>query len=215
MRRRYTGVALATLLPGFAACAPKLENWASDYPEGALRVRYEPATRFSSCLSASVAMAAEYVDKRPFSEPGVRRGLHDAKLDETRPDDLARWLRTQRLDMIVLAGEFHDRAPVGLRWWVMQRGYPVICVINRKGDDPQYNHAVVVIGMKSNATEGAGPTDTVYYLDPSSTHGLETVDAEAFETWWTRGRRTMMIVVRPPPDAGTRRIGEAIRPAKE
>lgn len=179
-------------------CAPKLESWATDYPAGVLDVRYEPATHFASCLVASVAMAASKVDGHLYNEPEIRRQLREAGLDETRPHDLDTWLATRRLDLLILAGRLDDRPPFGVEYWVMQRGYPAICIVNRSGEDTRYNHAIVVIGVQRKVTDHPGTTDTLYYLDPASKRGLETVDRETFEMWWSRGQRTMMVVVKPP-----------------
>lgn len=176
-----------------AGCGPRLHNWAGALPDGVLAVPYKRATRFSSCLVAATAMAAEYVDQRPFSEPAMRRSLHEAGLSETRPGDVAEWLRGRGLDMIVLAGTLSAEAPLGIEYWLTRRGYPVVCIINRKGGDPQYNHAVVVVGVQR--TQGA---DAIHFLDPASERGLERADAATFEQWWERGQRVMMIVLNPP-----------------
>ena len=76
----------------------------------------------------------------------------------------------------------------------------MVCVINRKSDDPQYNHAVVVIGVQRKEGSDGESAELLHYLDPASERGLEQAETETFEKWWERGRRAMMIVLVPPAE---------------
>ena len=144
------------------------------HPEGTLRVGYEEASAPTSCLVASVAMAANYVrGERRFTEPSLRTALKEQGLDETYVADLKTFLAKNNLDLVVLAGELDGKPPTGLRFWAVDRGYPVICVINQHGGDPQFNHAVVVTGFSANA--GDPSADIVYYLDPATREPLQSV----------------------------------------
>lgn len=169
-------------------------NRIAKYPEGALRVRYEEATSHSSCLVASVVMAANYVvGERRFSEKAVREDLEQAGLDESRVGDLKKYLADHGLHLVTLAGSLDGKPPVSLKYWLLERGYPVICVINRDPVDPNFNHAVVLIGIST--TGDVESTDRIHYFDPSSAEPLHTDDVAAFETVWDRGQHAMMVVV--------------------
>lgn len=172
------------------------------YPDGALQVPYERATRYSGCLAASVAMASNYLlDEHRFSEDQLRTELRRAGRDETRVGDLREHLRQrpERLHLFTLTGEPGDKPPTGLGFWVNRRGYPVICVIRREPDDPSFNHAVVVIGISANPDD---PTaDMIHYLDPSSPEPLHSSPAWVFEQHWAWCDHAMMLVTAPPaPD---------------
>jgi hypothetical protein len=168
------------------------------YPDGALQVRYEAATSYSSCLVASVAMAANYlVGERRFSEPDMRQELSRAGLDETQVRDMKLYLDSRGLHLVALSGQLDEKPPTGLGFWLNQRGYPVICVINPHSDDPAFNHAVVVIGFSRQG--GAEIADRIHYFDPSLTEPLHSCEAAEFDAYWGRGGHTMMIVVAPPP----------------
>ena len=169
------------------------------YPEGALRVRYEEATTYSTCLVASVAMAGNYLlGQRRFTEDRIRNDLKRTGRDETRVGDLKAYLADtkERLYLVVLTGQLNDDPPTGLGYWLKQRGYPVICVINRDPEDPAFNHAVVVIGISPNSKGGS--TDIIHYLDPSSVEPLHATDAAAFEQLWARCSHAMMVVAASP-----------------
>ena len=169
-------------------------------PEGCLPVRYEAATVHSTCLVASVAMSANYLlNKREFNERQIRIDLKHLGYDETRVGDLTTWLQQtpHRLTLLTLTGQLDATPPTGLQYWLEQRGYPVICVINRDPRlNPAFNHAVLVIGISANADVPL--SDTIHYLDPSSNEQLHSIDVGIFEQLWARGRWAMMVVVQKP-----------------
>ncbi len=170
------------------------------YPPGALQVPYEEASDHSTCLVASVAMAANYLmGEHKYSEKLISEELKQMKLDPTRVGDLQLYLSRQGLYMGAFRGRLDDQPPLGLRYLVKQRGYPVICVINRAGQGPEFNHAVVVIGISENPNGPAA--DTIYYFDPSSPKQLASADALAFELMWGYCQHAMMFVTRPPSGA--------------
>ena len=187
-------IALGTLLAGLAGCeAPKR---LITYPEGTLPVQYEPATTHSTCLVASVAMAANYlVGSRQLTETGIRQAVKAAGKDETSIEDL----ENRQLYMLTLSGRLNAKPPVDLGYWVRTRGYPVICVLNQNDDDPAFNHAVVVTGIVK-ASE-AQKADTIYYLDPSTPRPMQSLTPEEFDRAWARAGRAMIIVVAPPPES--------------
>lgn len=167
------------------------------YPPGALRVPYEEATDHSTCLVASVAMAANYLlGEHKFSEKVIGAELKQMNLDPTRVGDLQLYLSRHGLYMGAYRGRLDDQPPLGLRYLLNERGYPVICVINRAGQGPEYNHAVVVIGISENP--GGLMADTIHYFDPSSPKQLVSTDALDFEQMWGRCQHAMMFVTRPP-----------------
>lgn len=169
------------------------------YPEGSLHVRYEQATTYSTCLVASVAMAGNYLlGERRFSEYGIRNDIERTGRDVTLVRDLQAYLADEGLDLHALSGQLGDEAPTGVGFWVKQRGYPAICVINRVSEDPAFNHAVVVIGISPNR-EG-GSTDIIHYLDPSVPEPLQSMDAAAFEELWARCEHALLIVAVAPAD---------------
>jgi len=173
------------------------------YPPNALQVRYESAGGYSGCLTASVAMAANYVlGEYRLSEKQLRRDLQQAGFDETRAGDVKQYLGRLGLHLVTLAGSLDGKPPLSLRYWVLDRGYPVICVINTYGSDPDFNHAVVVVGFSK--TGGAESADSIYYLDPSSAEPLHKVEAAEFERVWARSGHAMMVVVQPPGSQGGR-----------
>lgn len=169
------------------------------YPDRSLRVRYEPATTYSTCLVASVAMSANYLlDDRTFTETAIRSDLRRMGLDETRVGDLKTYLTQSRppLHLATLSGSLDDKPPTGLRWWLEHRGFPVICVINRDPVDPAFNHAVVVIGISANV--GDASADIIHYLDPSLDEPLRSEPLAAFDVLWGRSGHAMMIVLNTP-----------------
>jgi hypothetical protein len=183
---------------GLASAGCEQPRQSAKYPEGALPVRYEASTAYSGCLIACVAMAANYLlDRSEFSETGIRQAMRQAGLDETRITDVKKYLAGKGLHLVALSGGLDGKPPGSLEYWVRQRGYPAICVINRQPDNPRFNHAVTAIGIS-----GTGPVesaDTIHYLDPSSPKQLHSEEAGAFEANWARGRHAMLIVVHPPP----------------
>jgi len=198
MSRTFSTVIRVTLI-GIPAALFGCEtpNRIARYPEGSLRVRYEEATTHSSCLVASVAMAANYmVGEWRFSENVIREDLQRAGLDESRVGDLKTYLAGKGLHLVTLAGSLDGKPPASLRYWLLKRGYPVICIINRDPVDPNFNHAVVLIGIST--TGDIESTDRIHYLDPSSVDPLHADDAATFETIWARGQYAMMVVVSPP-----------------
>lgn len=199
-RCRQSGAAILLLL--LAICLPGCQQPKRSFrlPPGCLPVRYEAATTYSSCLVASVAMAANYVlNDRKFSEGQIRSDLKRLGYDETRVGDLQAYLRGEPggLHLVALAGELDDNPPIGLKYWLEQRGYPVICVINRDPrSDPAFNHAVVVIGICTNPNGCSA--DIIHYLDPSSAAQLHSATADEFEVLWASGEHAMMVVCQKP-----------------
>jgi hypothetical protein len=182
---------------GLAATGCEQPRQSAKYPEDTLQVRYEASTAYSGCLIACVAMAANYLlDKQEFSETGIRQVMRQARLDETRIADVRNFLSGKGLHLVTLSGGLDGKPPGSLGYWVRERGYPAICVINRQVGEPGFNHAVVVIGIS-----GTGPVDsadTIHYLDPSSPKQLHSEEAGVFEANWSRGQNAMLIVVHPP-----------------
>jgi hypothetical protein len=225
MCRSIQSFAMAgVLLAGITGCeAPKR---ILTYPAGTLPVHYEPATAHSTCLVASVAMAANYlVGERRLTEAAIRQDLKAAGKDETSVEDLKAYLETKWFYLLTLSGRLDAKPPIDLGYWVQVRGYPVICVLNGESDDPAFNHAVVVTGIvkgsraetagkaserqtpdkrsegqRADAASGAQTADTIYYLDPSTPRPLRSLAPAEFEAAWTRSGHAMMIVVAPPPD---------------
>lgn len=192
-------IALFVTLGLLSGCAPK--EFAK-YPEGSLRVLYEESSNYSGCLVASTAMAANYLTgQRKFSEKGIHESLKKAGLDESRAGDVKTWLERQGLYLLTLTGTLDGKPPASLGYWLLQRGYPVICVINRHENDAKFNHAVVVIGFSK--TVGDETADRIHYLDPSSAKVLHSEDRKSFETLWARGEHAMMIVIAPPQEPAT------------
>lgn len=168
------------------------------HPPGTLRVRYEAASAPSSCLVACSVMAANYLLDQPrFTEPKLRKSLQLQKLDETSVGDLKQYLAAEGLELVTLTGWLDGNPPAGLKFWVVGKGYPAICVLNQHDGDVQFNHAVVVTGFSAN-TDGT-EADIVYYLDPAAREPLQSAKLADFEANWARCDRAMLIVVRPPP----------------
>jgi hypothetical protein len=193
---------LAGVSTGTIGCADKPKR-IFRLPEGSLPVRYEAAGSHSTCLVASVAMAANYLmGERRFSEKRICDEVKQLKYDETRVGDLKAYLEhvPERLHLLTLAGNLDSLPPTGLPYWLEERGYPVICVINRDpAANPAFNHAVVVIGISANQTGGSA--DIIHYLDPSSAEQLHSTDPEGFEQLWAAGDHAMMIVCHAPAQA--------------
>ena len=119
--------------------------------------------------------------------------------DKARIEDLKTHLSEKGLYLLTLSGQIDGRPPASLRYWLQKRGYPVICIINSRGDDPAYNHAVVVTGIE--ATDGDPLADKIVYLDPATPTPLQRESATWFDALWQRGEHAMMIVVSPPADS--------------
>lgn len=198
-RRPFTiAVAAVCALAFVSGCSKPRRSFR--LPKECLSVRYEAASTYSGCLVASVAMAANYVlGDREFSENSIRVDLNRMGLDETRIGDLKAYLDhgPERLHLLSLTGQLDDTPPTGLRYWLEQRGYPVVCVINlNPRSDPAFNHAVVVIGISANPNGGSA--DTIHYLDPSSEAQLHSVRPEQFEAVWAAGENAMMVIHKKP-----------------
>jgi hypothetical protein len=137
-------------------------------------------------------------------EPDVVQQMRADHLDETRPGDVQAWLDRQPddLSLITLRGTLSDAPPTGLHYWLLQRGYPVVCVVNKTGQSADYNHAVVVIGIDTAAPGAAdGQPQVIHYLDPASPKRVEQCGRDEFETWWARCQNVMGLVVRRPRSA--------------
>jgi hypothetical protein len=168
-----------------------------DYPPGAMRVRYVAATDYSECLVASVVMCGNYVlNSNRMTPEQVERDLADAGLDHTRVGDMRTWLKTQGIQMTPLKGRYSSEPPNGLAWWVLDRGYPVICVVNRHAGDAEYNHAVLVIDVKINETSEA--PEGVYVLDPASPKRIEHIERQMFEHYWGSAGSVMLPLFEAP-----------------
>jgi hypothetical protein len=202
-RRRIGAVALACVTLLAPGCeTPPREG--AKYPPDTLRVRFERSDHHSTCLVASVAMAANYVTgDRRFSEKGMMEAIRQRGGDESLVADVKAFVAAEGLHLFAYRhGGLDDRPPLGLRWWLEERQHPVVCIINREPEsDPAFQHAVVVIGVSPNPQ--AGSTDIIHYFDPAAGDApLQSVDAAVFEDDWERCGRAMLIVAEPPADAG-------------
>jgi hypothetical protein len=151
-------------------------------------------------------MASNYLlGERRFTESSLQKELTAAGRDETKIEDLKTHLSEHGLHLLTLSGQLDGKPPASLRYWLQKRGYPVICIINSRGDDPAYNHAVVVTGIE--ATEGDTLADKIVYLDPATPTPLQRESATWFDALWQRGHNAMMIVVAPPADSPTTQPG--------
>jgi hypothetical protein len=200
---------LVAILAGFL---PILAGCEEPHRPDSLPVGFEAATTYSSCLVASVVMAANYTEERArFKVKDVIAELKAKGADETRVQDLKDYLAGKGLDLVTLAGGMSEDPYVGLGYWLRQGRYPVVCVINRMGTSPDFNHAVVVIGIEGN--QPVERADRIYYLDPSADSPLFTCSGEAFETMWARGRHAMLVVTRWPAGAtGDQKRDESVSP---
>ena len=194
--RWSTGVVgVVTLFVLGAGCQRRIA--VDTFPPGALPVRFVPAANYTDCLVASVVMCANYVTASERFEPAiVREGLTAAGLDPTRIADLRVYLAGRRLTLQPLTGSFTDRELVGLGWWLLQGGYPVICVMNKNAGNADYNHAVVVIGVGRG--DSVASARTVHYLDPASPRRLESVDRLLFRHYWASAGHIMLPLFETP-----------------
>ena len=190
-------VLLAAALPACLGATCEQRTAVTDFPPGTLRVRFAAAARYTDCLVSSVVMSVRYVlDTQWLSPAQVRSELSAAGLDHTRIADLQAWLKTKNVTMIPLKGELTDAPRIGLGWWLVGRGYPVICVVNKFAGNADYNHAVVVIGMERT---GPDPQDrAVYVLDPASPRRLERWDRMTFEHYWGSAGKIMLPLFETP-----------------
>ena len=187
-------LALAAMLAGCGP-TPKLIG----YPPGALPVEYDRATTYSACLVASVTMAANYAENRPrFQVPEVLADLKKAGADETKVADLKNYMARKGLTVWNLAGTMDEKPWTGLGFWLREWRSPPVCVINRIGGNADYNHAVVVIGLRENRDMESA--DRIHYLDPSADSPLYTCSLEAFDEMWARCGHAMLVVTKGPPE---------------
>jgi hypothetical protein len=206
-RRRFVFVVLAGLAVTIPSGACRKRVAVDRYPAGTLRVRYAPAGDYTDCLIASVVMCANYVvNAERYTTAGLRRDLEAAGLDHTRVGDLQAWLADQAFQMTPLRGDLTRRPPLGLGWWVLERGYPVICVINKHAGNPEFNHAVLVIGL--DLDDDIGRVTAVSALDPASEKRLVRWDRSMFAHYWGSAGRVMLpLFERPAPRTQTGRAG--------
>jgi hypothetical protein len=190
-------LAMVVTLPTMSGATCNRRVAVDRYPTGALQVRFVEASGYTDCLVASVVMCANYVAGHDRLDPDrVRGGLAAAGLDPTRIADVRGWLDQERLELTPLRGRLSDADGIGLGWWVLGRGYPVICVINKFAGNADYNHALVVIGF-----DGAGSADSasgVYLLDPASPKRLERWDRLTFEHYWASAGHVMLTLYETP-----------------
>lgn len=113
--------------------------------------------------------------------------------------DVQAWLGERGFELKPLVGELSDDPPLGIGWWLLERGYPVICVINKFAGNADYNHAVVIIGMKGGGS--AESAETVYILDPASPKRIEQWERLKFVHYWGSAGRVMLPLFETPPKA--------------
>ena len=193
--------ALLTLTGSIAGCRKRIA--VDSYPPGVLRVRFVQAHDYTDCLVAATVMCANYVAGANRLQPlQVREGLQGAGLDPTQVEAMRTWLAQVGFELVPLKGEFSDQPQTGLGWWIHQRGYPAICVINRFAGDADYNHAVVVIGFDppGPASEAQG----VYLLDPAAAKRLVRLEIKRFEHYWACGDYVMLPLFETPAELRNR-----------
>lgn len=167
-----------------------------EYPPGALKVRYMPADDYTDCLVASTVMCANYLrGHNRFDSKEIRQEMAAAGLDHTRVGGVSEWLSGHRMRMVPIRGELSNQPPRGVAWWILSRGHPVICVVNKHGDDADYNHAVVVIGVEVDAD---GRIVAVNVLDPASAKRLERWPRKEFEQYWSKTDQAMLPLFESP-----------------
>ena len=176
---------------------------AGEYPPGALPVEFVPATTYSSCLVASVVMAANYVEDQPrFRVKDVLAELKAAGRDESKARDLKSYMEGKGLGVWTLTGQLDNHPPTGLGFWLRQERYPVVCVINRVGSSSDFNHAVVVIGMADDPP----PNQPIGY-----TTWIRRLTARCTHAAWRASRRcrarchhAMLLVTKEPVEPAVR-----------
>jgi len=199
-------LAAGLIVPGALGATCNRRLAVDQYPPGVLRVRFVAASGYTDCLVAGAVMCANYVTgQKRLSPEEARSELAAAGLDPSRITDVRRWLKKEHFELTPLRGEFTDTEQVGLGWWVLRRGYPVICVINKFAGNADYNHAVVVIGFDGPGS--AESAEAIYLLDPASPKRLERWDRLTFEHYWAGGGRFMLPLYQTPsalPRSGSR-----------
>ena len=111
--------------------------------------------------------------------------------------DVKKWFADFGLHLITLKGDLSTTPPIGASYW-LQRGYPVITVINKFGQNADYNHAVVIIGIDQPDPDDPLADRTVHFLDPASAENLESARASVFEQWWALCEYALMVMVKDP-----------------
>ncbi len=183
------------LAGGIAGCQKRIAI--DDRPPETIAVRYVPADGYSDCLVASAVMCGNYVlDSQRLAPRDVRSAIKAAGGDATRVGDMQRYLAGQGLRMVPLRGRFSAEPPLGLAWWVLGRGYPMICVINRHAGNAEYNHAVVVVGFRP--ADAARGEMRVYLLDPAAPKRLACWDRFLFEHYWGSAGWVMLPIFEEP-----------------
>ncbi len=164
------------------------------YPSNALKVRYVAATDLTDCLLASSVMCMNYLAGQDrFAAPRLRQQMSADGLDMTRVGDMREFLADRRIKLIPLKGELAADPPLGLIWWVVSRGYPVICVVNQEEGAPEeFNHAVVVIGV--DVDDNKDIVGDVILLDPASQKRLERWTPEKFLERWIPTGKAMLLM---------------------
>lgn len=159
-------------------------------------MRYTPAADYTDCLVACTVMCSNYLrGHNQFTSKQVRSELAASDLDHTRVGGIRQWLNNHHMRMVPIRGELSKQPPRGLAWWILSRGHPVICVVNKHGDDADYNHAVVVIGVElddHDAIKG------LHVLDPASIEQLEFWSAAEFEGYWSKTDNVMLPIFDAP-----------------
>ncbi|GJM24933.1 MAG: hypothetical protein DHS20C16_13480 [Phycisphaerae bacterium] len=196
---RTCALVLVLMLTLATGCHRRLA--VDEYPPNALKVRYVSATDFTDCLLASAVMCMNYVvGQDRFAAPRVRQQMDSEGFDLTRVGDVRMFLEGRRIKLIPLKGELSTEPPLGLAWWVISRGYPVICVVNEEEGAPEeFNHAVVVIGVDvddngDNGSDNGSGIGDVIVLDPASQKRLERWDRETFLSRWQPTGNVMLLV---------------------
>jgi len=186
---------ILVLTPAIAAgCSQHREI--VEYPSGSLKVRFMPADDYTDCLVASIVMCANYLrGHNRFDSREIRKEMAAAGLNHTRVDGVSQWLSGHRMRMVPIRGELSDEPPRGVAWWILSRGHPVICVVNKHGDNADYNHAVVIIGVEVDAD---GQIVAVDVLDPASADRLERWPRSEFEGYWSRTNQAMLPLFESP-----------------
>ncbi len=188
----------AILLLGASGCAERIAI--DKFPPGVLRVRYMPANDWTDCMVACTVMCANYVTRTDrFASSKLRDELEAEGLDVGRVGDVTQWLAKKRITLQALTGEYSSEDLVGLGWWVLEGGYPVICVINKLGGNADNNHAVVVIGVEGQG--GIESAKKVYVLDPASPKRLETWEPILFRHYWGSAGNIMLPMYKTPDEA--------------
>ena len=187
---RTVSAAAAMLGLGVLVCGCSRHRESIQFPAGVLHVPYVPAADLTDCLVASTVMCANYIrGHNQFSSKQARQELAAADLDHTRVGSIRRWLAGHDMRMVPIQGELSNVPPRGLAWWILSRGHPVICVVNKHGGDADYNHAVVVIGVTLDADDHI---TGLHVLDPASAKQLEYWSRDEFKSAWAPTGHAML-----------------------